>query len=80
VKFQYEYVYINDTIKSERRSYSKDQLFSVTKFEIDEHGHEVRTVYYDGKGNKIGWSSKNQYNKDHQKKIKSVRQYQIYFS
>ena len=62
----HEYYYLNDTIPTERRSYNKNELKSVTTTEYDQFGNEISTMDYDEKGNKTGWRSKKKYNKKHQ--------------
>ncbi len=62
-KATYEYFYEMDTIKTERRTYNRDRLSSVTKVYNNKDGKELQCVDFDEKGQRTGAGSANKYNK-----------------
>lgn len=63
VKHAYEYIYENDTVRTERRTYSRGKLHSITKIYYDNAGRESRCVDFDPQGIRTGAGSINTYNK-----------------
>jgi hypothetical protein len=59
----YEYLFKDDTVKYERRTYSKDKFQSTTKITNDALGNEWICKDYDEKGNETGLHSLATYNK-----------------
>ncbi len=62
----YEYDYLFDTIKIERRIYFRNILSSITKLENDEYGNELRATDYGVNGDKLGMASEKIYNDQQQ--------------
>ena len=62
----YEYDYLSDSIRTERRTYYRNELSSVTKLVYNQDGNETSAIDYDTDGNKLAMSSKNIYNDQQQ--------------
>lgn len=58
----YEYDYLFDSIKTERRTFFRNEFDSVTKIENDQFGNELSAIDYNADGEESGWKSINKYN------------------
>ena len=58
----YEYYYQLDTIKTERRTFFKNELVSLTELKYNKYGNEISAIEYDSSGVELGMSSVNTYN------------------
>lgn len=67
----YEYDYQFDSIKTERRTYFRNELSSVTKLKNDQYGNELTAIDYDADGNKLGMASEILYN-DQQQLVETI--------